>query len=205
VPAPQAFHDLSPIEASWNPQLEPVSAEEVVPEASLAAALEDPWPANALQVEIEHDKPRTLAPKDTSWDSELEPVGAEEPVPDTLPALTPQKDLWPAEAWKAENQHEEAPAIEASPAEQVAGRVLVTIAPVPDFDRLLNLDSALSRMQGIASISLADYAREEVTFRLEMDSPMSAEDLARNLSESTGSSTSVATAEEGKLVLRLAS
>ena len=97
------------------------------------------------------------------------------------------------------------PQVEEIPLPTVAGRVLVTIAPVPDFDRLLNLDGAMGRMHGIANVSLADYAKEEVTFRLEVESPMTADDFARSLSESAGSSASVATAEEGKLALRLAS
>jgi hypothetical protein len=88
---------------------------------------------------------------------------------------------------------------------KVAGRVLVTITPVPDFDRLLNLDGALGRMDGIANVSLADYARDEVTFRLEIEDPMTADDFARSFSESTGSTASVDASEEGKLALRLAS
>jgi hypothetical protein len=88
---------------------------------------------------------------------------------------------------------------------KVAGSVLVTIAPVPDFDHLLNLDGALGRMDGIANVSLADYAKEEVTFRLEIASPMTADDFARSLSESAGTSASVAATEDGKLALRLAS
>ncbi len=48
------------------------------------------------------------------------------------------------------------------------GRVQVRIAPVPDFDRLLNLDGALGRVSGVDSVTLADYAQEEVTFRVEV-------------------------------------
>jgi hypothetical protein len=97
------------------------------------------------------------------------------------------------------------PEAEGQPAATVSGRVLVTIAPVPDFDRLLNLDGALGRMSGIANVSLADYAKEEVTFRLEIEQPMSADDFARHLSASTGSQAEVSAAAEGKLALRLAS
>jgi hypothetical protein len=89
--------------------------------------------------------------------------------------------------------------------DKVAGRVLVTIAPVPDFDRLLNLDGALGRMAGVANVSLADYAKEEVTFRLEVQRPMTADDFARSLSESAGSEACVAAATDGKLALRLVS
>ena len=46
----------------------------------------------------------------------------------------------------------------------IGGRILVSISPVPDFDRLLNLDGALGRMPGIENVTLADYAKEEVTF-----------------------------------------
>jgi hypothetical protein len=81
----------------------------------------------------------------------------------------------------------------------------VTISPVPDFDKLLNLDSALGRMQSVANVSLADYVKEEVTFRIEMETPVSADEFARSLSDSVGTHAEVASSEEGKLALRLAS
>jgi hypothetical protein len=60
-------------------------------------------------------------------------------------------------------------------------------------------------MQSIANVSLADYVKEEVTFRIEMESPVSAEEFARTLSDTAGTQAEVTSAEEGKLALRLAS
>ncbi len=87
----------------------------------------------------------------------------------------------------------------------IAGRVLVTISPVPDFDRLLSLDGALGRMSGIDNVTLADYAREEVTFRVDVDPPTSVEDFRTRLSDSAAVGIEVITAGDDGLTLRLKS
>src|SRR5690606_22385881 len=104
-----------------------------------------------------------------------------------------------------------APALEAPEAEAAApapstieGRVLVSIAPVPDFDRLLSLDGALGRMEGIANVTLADYAKEEVTFRVEVSAPTSVDDFRDRLSQSSGNEIEVVGRREDGLSLRLA-
>ncbi|HLF79476.1 MAG TPA: hypothetical protein VJB57_18500 [Dehalococcoidia bacterium] len=149
-----------------------------------------------------------------SWEPEpeLEPVMASEPeAPTPIYQSKEEEPAYDAPVYEEPEPAYVAPVTSApQPVEEiaqptVAGRVMVTIAPVPDFDRLLNLDGALGRMRGIVNVSLADYAKEEVTFRLEVESPMSADDFARSLSESAGSSASVAGTEEGKIALRLAS
>lgn len=108
--------------------------------------------------------------------------------------------------------HEVEPGVEAAseeasatPGETIAGRVLVSISPVPDFDRLLSLDGALGRMSGIGNVTLADYAREEVTFRVEVDPPTSVEDFRNRLSVSAGASIEVVASGGDGLALRLAS
>jgi hypothetical protein len=97
---------------------------------------------------------------------------------------------------------EEAPAGE-SEHETVSGRVVLVIAPVPDFDRLLSIDGALGRMAEVRNVSLADYAREQVTFRIEVDQQTSAEDFARDLSEASSMDISVVNSAPGNLSLRL--
>lgn len=87
----------------------------------------------------------------------------------------------------------------------IAGRVLVSISPVPDFDRLLSLDGALGRMSGVGNVTLADYAKEEVTFRVEVDPPISVEDFRSRLSDSAGSKIEVIASRSDGLALRLAS
>lgn len=87
----------------------------------------------------------------------------------------------------------------------INGRVLVSISPVPDFDRLLSLDGALGRMGGIGNVTLADYAEEEVTFRLEVEAPISVEEFRNQLSESAGSDLEVVSIRDHALSLRLAS
>jgi hypothetical protein len=83
--------------------------------------------------------------------------------------------------------------------------VQLRISPVPDFDRLLSLDGALGRMTGIGNVTLADYAREEVTFRVEVDPPTSVEDFRSRLSVSAGASIEVVASGNDGLALRLAS
>ena len=127
-------------------------------------------------------------------------------IPEPAPAATYEwEPSLPPREPEAVPAYPSVPESEHALPKKVAGRVLVTITPVPDFDRLLNLDGALGRMDGIANVSLADYAKDEVTFRLEIEEPMTADDFARSFSESTGSAASVAATEEGKLALRLAS
>jgi len=85
----------------------------------------------------------------------------------------------------------------------VTGRIVLNIAPVPAFDRLLSLDGALGRMADVRNVSLADYAKEEVTFRIELDQPISAEAFARGLGESASMVISVVSSAPGSLSLRL--
>ena len=80
---------------------------------------------------------------------------------------------------------------------------MLVIAPVPDFDRLLSIDGALGRMTDVRNVSLADYAREQVTFRIEVDRSTSAKDFARDLSEAASMDISVVTSTPGNLSLRL--
>ena len=92
---------------------------------------------------------------------------------------------------------------EAGNHEAVSGRVVLVIAPVPDFDRLLSIDGALGRMTDVRNVSLVDYAREQVTFRIEVDRPTSAEDFARDLSEASSMDIGVVSSTPGNLSLRL--
>jgi archaellum component FlaC len=85
----------------------------------------------------------------------------------------------------------------------VFGRVQMTISPVPDFDRLLSLDSALARIQDVRSVTLADYAREEVIFRVEIEKPLSVVEFGRQLSETAGVSAEVTEASENTLSIRV--
>jgi hypothetical protein len=103
----------------------------------------------------------------------------------------------------AEPEGEHAPAREEAPV--IGGRVLVSISPVPDFDRLLSLDGALGRMSGVGNVTLADYAKEEVTFRLEVDPPTSVDEFRERLSQSAGADIEVVTSAHDALTLRLAS
>jgi hypothetical protein len=159
----------------------------------------------------------------TPWSSQPAPVNEveEEPVsqPVTPPswysgyseeprAEEPAAEVSPAGAGQPEAETSPEPAAASTAAGEsaiVQGRLLISIAPVPDFDRLLSLDGALGRMSGVANVTLADYAREEVTFRVEVQTPTSVEDFRRRLSQSAGSELDVVSASEGGLALRLAS
>jgi hypothetical protein len=90
-----------------------------------------------------------------------------------------------------------------APSVTIFGRVQMTISPVPDFDKLLSLDSALARIAGVHSVTLADYAREEVVFRVELERPVAVAEFARKLSETAGVSTDVTEASESTVSIRI--
>jgi hypothetical protein len=95
----------------------------------------------------------------------------------------------------------EAPA----PGISLEGRVLVKVAPVPDFDRLLNLDSALGRMSEVRNVTLADYTKDEVTFRIELVNPLDSGEFSRQLGSAAGYRLEINSATAGEIDLRLSS
>jgi hypothetical protein len=96
------------------------------------------------------------------------------------------------------------PGAEAAPIEvSVSGRVQVTFSPVPDFDRLLNLDGALGRVSGVDSVTLADYAQEEVTFRVEVLGEKDAGLFTREIAVAAGIEATLVDAAGNGLVIRI--
>jgi len=85
----------------------------------------------------------------------------------------------------------------------VSGRVQVTFSPVPDFDRLLNLDGALGRVSGVDSVTLADYAQEEVTFRVEVLGEKDAGLFTREIAVAAGIEARLVDAAGNGLVIRI--
>ncbi len=85
----------------------------------------------------------------------------------------------------------------------VSGRVQVTFSPVPDFDRLLNLDGALGRVSGVDSVTLADYAQEEVTFRVEVLGEKDAGLFTREIAVAAGIEATLVDAAGNGLVIRI--
>lgn len=88
-------------------------------------------------------------------------------------------------------------------APRLEGRIQLTIAPVPDFDRLLNLDAALGRVNGVRSVTLADFAREEVVFRVEFEATVPLADLLEQLGAAAHQRFEVVAFEPGGVSLRL--
>ena len=86
----------------------------------------------------------------------------------------------------------------------IEGRIVLNVTPVPDFDRLLSLDAALGRVSCVSNVTLADYAKEEVTFRVELVSPVDVEDFAAELSRTFGQPVGVASALPGEVRLEIA-
>jgi hypothetical protein len=82
--------------------------------------------------------------------------------------------------------------------------VLLRISPVEDFDRLLGLDDALRRLAYVSTVTLADYAAESVSFRLELSETTSPEALARDIAGSAGAVLRVVSVEPGGVSLELA-
>jgi hypothetical protein len=85
----------------------------------------------------------------------------------------------------------------------LAGRVIVHLSPVPDFDRLLSLDGALGRMTGVRNVTLADYAKEEVTFRVELESATPVSGFVQGLADAAGHQIEVVSADQDTVSLRL--
>jgi hypothetical protein len=110
---------------------------------------------------------------------QLEPAATAEPAPGAEPAF---------EAIEAPvlQPEPEAPGEPEPAAVEVSGRILVTLAPVPDFDLLLKLDAALGRMASVGNVSLADYVSESATFRIQLRETLPAEDFSRRLIEAAG-------------------
>jgi hypothetical protein len=90
-----------------------------------------------------------------------------------------------------------------TPSVSVSGRVQLRISPVPDFDRLLNLDGALSRVRNVESVTLADYAQEEVTFRVEVVGSKDAAEFAHEIGEAAGVITDLVDADASVLTIRI--
>ena len=173
------------------------------PAAAPPAAEEAPspaeWPAEAP------------AATDTEWEAYVAPSPAIEPeAAHAAEAEAPSSEAEPAaiESSPAEPEPADVPeegAIVGEPSDVRldAGQFIVRISPVPDFDRLLNLDGALGRMGNVSNVSLADYAGEEVTFRLEIHMPESAAEFARELAACSGLAIEVAGAAADSLSLRV--
>jgi hypothetical protein len=83
------------------------------------------------------------------------------------------------------------------------GRIKVYVAPVSDFDRLLRLDSALSRLGSVQSVTLADFTDQQVTFNIDLASQVSAPDLAQELRDASGFELDVESVDNGAVTLRL--
>jgi hypothetical protein len=178
----QSAYWPQPVEetAVWQPQ---------TPETEPEAVAEAP-------VEAEPVSWSQAAEENTAWNmpaSEVE-ASAEAEVTEVVSEETAP------EAWVPEPVVEEAPA----PVDvTVRGRVQVRIAPVPDFDRLLNLDGALGRVSGVDSVTLADYAQEEVTFRVEILGEKDAGLFTRELAVSAGVDATLVDAVDNGLIVRI--
>jgi hypothetical protein len=97
-----------------------------------------------------------------------------------------------------------APTLVQTPADGLLeGRLILEVAPVPDFDRLLSLDGALGRLAVVRSVTLADYSKDKVTFRVELAGPVSEDDLIGLLSGTSSQSFVKTGRSEGFLQLQL--
>lgn len=88
--------------------------------------------------------------------------------------------------------------------QKVSGTIMVSIAPVSDFEHLLNLDGALGRMADVGNVSLADYANEEVRFRVDVTSPMSVREFVQTLAACAGVAMELVSTGPGAISLRAA-
>ncbi len=208
-PAPDASEAALDETAVQTPSSQPEAAQEstegepaapswgAVESAPQAAALE-PAPASMDSTEIVEE---AAQPEPAAWTTE--PADSIESATselkdESLPSAT---ETW---SGSTESTDMEPPAAVADQQPTLSGRIQVNISPVPDFDRLLSLDSAVSRVDSVQTVTLADYAQEEVTFRIDLASPLDAVDFARQVAEAAGMSNEVAEADTNSLTLCLA-
>jgi hypothetical protein len=157
----------------------------------------------ASDAEAEYEQPEGRSPEVATWS----PPGSEEPeAPVAAWSYSPEYT-----APRAAHEEPE-PAVAPVPDDTLsqgssepvlAGRIILSVSPVPDFDRLLSLDGALGRLSFVNNVTLADYAKEEVTFRVELGMSISVEDFTSELAQMCGQSMDVAAVTPGQLQLRL--
>jgi hypothetical protein len=186
-PEGSSWSHLSDANAVWDiaatdPELnaEPRDSESAVEEATSYMWRSSQPAKEAAELSYEapaYDSPRIDLPAPMPQETSVQPVGEPEP---------------------AVVGGEVAP-IEVS----VSGRVQVTFSPVPDFDRLLNLDGALGRVSGVDSVTLADYAQEEVTFRVEVLGEKDAGLFMREIAAAAGIEATLIDVAGNGLVIRI--
>jgi hypothetical protein len=120
---------------------------------------------------------------------------AEQPVVEAEPAATEGEE----EVAAVEPVPESGEQAVAVPPVELSGRILVTLAPVPDFDLLLKIDAALGRMDTVGNVSLADYVREVASFRVQLRRPQAASDFATALVQAGGLRLSLGSASENEV------
>ncbi|HEY7269381.1 MAG TPA: hypothetical protein VH951_06110 [Dehalococcoidia bacterium] len=162
---------------------------EAVPAAEEVEA--DPPSAWHWAGAVEEEKSAEIATASPSPALSLEADVAWPPAP---AAVQPAGDVTETVA------DEEAPKGEAV---ALSGKVVLNVSPVPDFDRLLSLDGALGRLPCIRNVTLADYAKEEVTFRLEMNDATSVDEFTSELARAGGQSLAVTAVAPGQLDLKI--
>ncbi len=143
-------------------------------------------------------------PTNVSWqgiEAEPEQAGAVEPVWQP-PSEGPPAEEPPEAAWALAAEASMAPAPAAAQPVALDGKVILNVSPIPDFDRLLSLDGALGRLSCVRNVTLADYSEEEVTFRVELLGPVSADEFVRELSMVANLTLAVAAATGGSLQLK---
>ena len=175
------------------------AVEETAPEATIDTS--EPVAFEAETVETEAT-PEVMLEEPVSVDEPVSEPVAEAPVEEEADAAFWAETTATA-ATESEPAAEAVAAMTGGIASLVSGKLLISISPVPDFDRLLNLDGALGRMTAVRNVSLADYAQEEVTFRIEIEEPLTADEFARRLGESAQIAVDAVSADEGNLALHI--
>lgn len=151
--------------------------------------------------------PEATIPEESGWS---EPGAM--PAPDAPPGWSSPEATSERASWSASSESVDPPGSVEEIAPEVlssqelpAGRLILTASPVPDFEKLLSLDGALGRLPLVRNVTLADYAREEVTFRVEIIAATTAGDFTRELGSATGDILAIKAASPGQLHLRISS
>ncbi len=196
----QTYGSLWPAPSEFGP----VAPEEGIrtPAASTAAPAHDYALAGAEVAQ--EGEPEDEASRPSTWHWQAAKVPAAMPAPEA-----PIDDQTAADggathpADSVDSPPSEEPESEQAPLE-LWGRVVLNVSPVPDFDRLLSLDGALGRLSFVRNVTLADYAKEAVTFRVELNESIAVDDFTKELAQVGGQALEVVSVAPGELNLKIA-
>jgi hypothetical protein len=112
-------------------------------------------------------------------------------------ALEPSREQAPGTQSPAPSQNSAADA-------QLRGSLELTVAPVPDFRAIVEIDYALAALQQVKNVAMERYSESEVSYRLDLARPMKKSELAEVVARAAGGRAKLEEASEGRMRIGIA-